>query len=146
MMKSFGLGILCAAVMAGAGACDTLGLGDRDGADGISFEVLRSAWERDDTIQVRLRNHTNRSLGYNLCFKVLERRMEGDWVPVQSMPENTACTTELRELQPGQEAFGGQFVFSFIPGGTYRFRTSVEWPLSDGNVTVTSNEFALAEQ
>lgn len=143
MHTYLGLGIVGLVLVAGAGACDAVGLGN--GPDTISFEVPKAAWERDDTIQVILRNRTHRSLGYNLCFKVLERRVDGEWVRVQSMPGNTACTAELRVLEPGQEASGGQIVFSFIPGGTYRFRTSVEWPLSEGNVTLTSNAFVIAE-
>ena len=144
-MKSYRVGILCLVAVLGAAACEVLGLGGHAGPDGISLEVLGTNWERGGTIQLRLRNGTERDVGYNLCFRVLERRVGRDWVAVQSMPQNTFCSAELRVLQPGGEAFDAQAVHSFIAGGIYRFRTNVEWPVGGGRVGLTSNYFVIAE-
>lgn len=145
MRNYINLIILGLVLVVGMGACDAVGLGGGGAPKGISLDVPKTQWDRSETIQLRLRNDTDRSLGYNLCIRTLDRRVAGGWVPVQSKPENTACTGELNVLQPGREALSGQTIYSFIPGGTYRFRTSVEWPLNDGEVSVTSNGFGIAE-
>ena len=49
----------------------------------------------------------------------------------------------MRVLDPGEELRGEQVVYPFIQGGTYRFTTTVEWPLGGGTVTLTSNVFAI---
>lgn len=78
-------------------------------------------------------------------MKTLECRVDGQWQAVQSLPENTACTLQLNVLDAGESARGGLVVHPFIEPGTYRFRTSVEWPLSDGNEVLVTNEFRVAE-
>lgn len=125
-------------------ACNPAGLFDTD--TDLTFSVTRSEWAPGDTIRVLLRNDSDQALGYNLCMKVLERRIDGQWRSVQSLPENTACTLQLDVLDPGESALGGLVVHSFIEPGTYRFRTSVEWPLSDGNRELVTNQFRVAER
>lgn len=124
--------------------CNPLGPFDAD-AD-LIFSVTGAEWATGDTIQVVLRNESSRRLGYNLCTKTLERRVDGQWGSVQSLPENTVCTLQLEILDAGESALGGLVVHPFIEPGTYRFRTRVEWPLRDGgNQVLVSNEFRVVD-
>lgn len=126
-------------------SCNAAGLFDADPPSGLVLSVPGGEWGHDDTIQVVLRNESDRPLGYNLCMKLLERRENGRWQAVQTLPENTACTAQLNVLEPGESVVGPQVVYSFIQEGTYRFRTGVEWPLNDGNVELVSNEFRVRD-
>ena len=143
-MKAWRSGMIWVLPILGAAGCEVTGPDERAGPEGITLDVPGTTWERGDTIPLRLRNDAGQDLGYNLCFRVLERRVVGSWVAVQSTPEPPVCTAELRRLQPGEEAVAAQVVHPFVSDGTYRFRTSIEWPVGDGSVPVTSDPFLIA--
>ena len=136
---------LAMAGLAFTGGCNGVGLFDADPPSDLTLGVTRSDWRQNDTARVVLRNDSDRPLGYNLCTKALERREGGQWRTVQSLPENTACTLQLYIMEPGDSAVGGLVLHPFIEPGTYRFRTTVEWPLSDGRRELVSNEFRVLE-
>ncbi|HEX8215749.1 MAG TPA: hypothetical protein VF582_09825, partial [Allosphingosinicella sp.] len=85
--------------------------------------------------------------GYNLCSSALEQLQSGRWVPI---PEDRACTRELRIVAPGRQGRYQLRLPSALAAGTYRFRTGVEQQTnaphgttSHGHVTVSSEAFTV---
>jgi hypothetical protein len=99
------------------------------------------------TVTLVLHNDTAHQAGYNLCSSGLEQFQSGTWRPV---PENRACTRELRIVAPGQQARYQLRLPTSLAAGTYRFRTGVELQTnaprgttSHGHITVQSEPFIV---
>lgn len=86
---------------------------------GASLQALVS---QPESLELRLRNDSDRTLGYNLCASTLERRSGQAWQPVASQ---RICTMELRSLPPGREARYSLALPALAPG-EYRVSTRVE--------------------
>lgn len=71
------------------------------------------------TAEIRLENLSDRTIGFNLCPKVLERRIgEGRTQLPETRPE--ACTLELRILAAGETVVGTTGIPLALEAGTYR--------------------------
>lgn len=92
-----------------------------------------------DTIRLTLDNGTTSPIGYNLCASGLQQRSGSNWEPYHT---DDVCTMELRTLNPGADATYEKRLPANLPGGEYRYVTSVESPLGGSQVTLDSNTFS----
>lgn len=71
------------------------------------------------TAEIRMENLSDRTIGFNLCPKVLERRIGETWTQLpETRPE--ACTLELRILGAGETVVGTTGIPLALEAGTYR--------------------------
>lgn len=101
----------------------------------LRFTVEPRVAAPGSTVTLILYNGTGHAVGYNLCMSGLGHMQPGTWGELQtstwrSVPENRACTRELRTVPPGQEARYQTRLPATLAPGEYRFRTGVERPLS----------------
>ncbi len=147
LLERDGYAVLTASRRAGAAdrgmQLDPDGPAGAETPPGLSFSVAGTRFAVGDTVRVTLGNGSQQALGYNLCSSALERREGEGWIAVQKLPDGAICGAELDVLRPGASAVGLQPVYSFLRSGTYRFRARVEWPLDDGDATLTSNAFRV---
>lgn len=131
-----------------ANACQLAGplapSGSRDdgGASDRVLSTERSTYVAGTQAVILLTNRFEYSVGYNLCFSVLERRVNGQWITAESQRERV-CTAELRLLAPGKT---DSYTFRLDPGlpaGEYRFRTTLENMSSGARAAVVSNSFTV---
>ena len=99
------------------------------------------------TVMLVLHNGTRHDVGYNLCMSSLEQLQSGRWV---SIPEDGACTRELRIIVPGRQGRYQVRLPATLAAGTYRVRTSVQLQtnapqgtITHGHVTVYSELFTI---
>jgi hypothetical protein len=83
---------------------------------------LQAVVSQPGSLELRLRNDSNRTLGYNLCTSNVERRNGQSW---QAVASQRICTMELRTLPPGKEARYSLTLEQLAPG-EYRVTTRVE--------------------
>ncbi len=110
---------------------------DRDGAaeEGADVEESRRPTDPGDrllevatvegslaagvTAGIRLENLSDRTIGFNLCPRILERRIDGTWTELpETRPE--ACTLELRILAAGDTIVETTGILPGLEAGTYR--------------------------
>ena len=104
---------------------ETAGAQDRDTASGEAEGRQLEVTTVEDTLvpgvsaEIRLENLSNRTVGFNLCPKMLERRAGETWTPLpETQPE--ACTLELRILAAGETVVGTTGIPLALEAGTYR--------------------------
>lgn len=104
---------------------ETAGAQDRDTAAGEAEGRQLEITTVEDTLvpgvsaEIRLENLSNRTVGFNLCPKMLERRAGEMWTPLpETRPE--ACTLELRILAAGETVVGTTGLPLALDPGTYR--------------------------
>jgi hypothetical protein len=114
---------------------------------GLRFSVESATAAPGATIALVLHNGTAHDAGYNLCSSALEQLQSGRWLAI---PENRACTRELRIVRPGQQGRYQLRLPATLPTGTYRFRTGAELQTntpqgttSRGHMTVYSEAFTV---
>lgn len=97
--------------------------------------------EEDSTgYLLTLENHSRSSLGYNLCASVLERQTGEGWVTVSPLP---GCTMEVRALTPGNTDSLIHHRARPLEPGLYRFTTTIERPLGDKPVALSTASFVV---
>lgn len=105
--------------------CDVLGLGD-DGGPDLRILALEEAVPAGGMQGIRLENHADRSIVFNPCPRVFERRIGGTWTPLpETRPD--ACTDHLEELPAGVNSGFVVAVPEFLAGGTYRIVFEAFW-------------------
>lgn len=92
------------------------------------------------SVDLFLTNNSSYPIGYNLCSSALERRNGQESVPV---PLDIVCTTELRNLPPGEQDVFRHSIPADLPAGYYRMTTRVESPIGSSAVPVASSTFEL---
>ena len=93
------------------------------GRGAIAFTAEREQYAPGAEVKLSLRNTTDLTLGYNLCFSDLERQSGSGW---EKVPDDTVCTTVQHGLETGETADYTKTLAAGLPQGTYRFTTSVE--------------------
>lgn len=118
------LPLAAAALVLGVAGCDALGTSGND----VELRTDRSSYTQGRygvTVELRLRNNSDRAIGYNLCGAVLERREGERWRAVED--EGPVCTAILNGLIAGSEARGQRTLLAdAVYDGEYRFVVSVE--------------------
>lgn len=90
---------------------------------GLDFDVEPDDVAPGDSITLELENDTNAPASYNLCSSTLEMENGGAW---NRIPEDRACTRELRILAPDEEVHFRLQLPQTLEEGTYRFTTAVQ--------------------
>jgi len=91
------LPILVALLLAGCRSAPG-GEGDREV---LRIDVVETTLAAGTSAEVQLENLSDRTIGFNLCPKVVEREDGGSWTPLpETRPE--ACTLELYVLAAGE--------------------------------------------
>ncbi len=106
---------------------------------GASDVTLRADADADGSTTLTLHNNSSETVGYNLCTSVLQERTSQGW---EVVPEDRACTMELRTLQPGAQA-DQSIELPAEADGQVRFSTTVELMDSGERVTVVSNPLTV---
>ena len=105
--------------------CDVLGLGD-DGGPDLRILALEEAVGAGGMQGIRIENHADRSIFFNPCPRVFERRVGGAWTPLpETRPEG--CTDHLEELPGGTNGGFLTPVPDLLQGGTYRIVFESFW-------------------
>lgn len=90
----------------------------------IYLRTTASHYAAGDLATIRLSNHTDQSIGYNLCMLRLERREPDGWVEIP-FREAQVCPAIRYSLAPGES---DQYVWALpggLAGGDYRVRIHV---------------------
>ncbi|HUF12674.1 MAG TPA: immunoglobulin-like domain-containing protein [Longimicrobiales bacterium] len=119
-MKAASFAPLALAAVLLTGCDDIFG----SGPEGIELRATASHYAAGDLATIRLTNHTDESIGYNLCMLRLERREPDGWVEIP-FREALPCLAIVYSLAPGES---DQFVVELpdsLAGGDYRARTHV---------------------
>jgi hypothetical protein len=67
----------------------------------LRIDVVEPTLTAGTSAEVQLENLSNRTIGFNLCPKIVERRRGDSWIPLpEARPE--ACTLELYVLAAGE--------------------------------------------
>jgi hypothetical protein len=141
----------CSIIVTGLvlGGCTRPHSSDEQTRDAVGVSVEGSVYAAGDSIERRLTNGTDGSIGYNLCFATLERRTEEGWTAVQDRdPDNDGRAEAYRAVQRMLAAGGTATDTALLPvdleAGTYRFTVEVEWP--DGRTQVArTGRFVVRE-
>lgn len=112
-------------VLASLGGCDLLGGADLlDGAteDDPTFTVDKTAYSAGEHVVLALTNNSFHEVGFNLSCSLLEPQ-EGQSLPAEVT--DAVCQQYLGLLGAGQETRLSYRLHLDVPGGVYRFSTSV---------------------
>jgi Big-like domain-containing protein len=109
------------------GVCGSSSSFSSNPVQGVTLHVSPGTVAAGAAVTLTLRNNTTVAVSYNLCSSRLERRGDGGW---ETVPEDRACTQELRILKPGATDRFTVRLAPGLPAGEYRFQTSVG--LGDG--------------
>lgn len=132
------LALAAAALVAGCNGLTT------DPQPDVVYRADRQAYTAADEIVATLVNTSGAELGYNLCGAALEQRTGGGWTRVARNPE-TPCIQPLYILRPGERATFREPA-SHVPGpGTYRLRTSIEYPTQGEWTQVVTQPFTVRD-
>jgi len=145
MLNSLGLSSSGFALFLCLGAWACSGLLGTDGPDGPRVITDSPSYSNGDTIRVTLENLSERTLEFGWCDVELKRREEGAWIGVPTLPEGVVCAGAVTFLTPGGEYFARQFIFDWIPSGTYRFRVPLSYQSSHDKMIVFSNRFFIEQ-
>lgn len=111
----------------------------RSGATGdVRLDVAPNPASADGTVRLTLANHSDGTVGYNLCTSAFERGDGATWTPLRT---DRVCTMELRTLTAG-----GTTTYSIdAPDapGRYRAFTVVERMGSGQRARVVSHTFEV---
>lgn len=87
----------------------------------LSIDVTADTLAAGATAEVRLANHADRPIGYNLCSGMgLERREADGWTPIPRDTERV-CTMQLDVLEPDATRVHAVDLPTGLAPGTYRF-------------------------
>ena len=89
-----------------------------DNDPGVFLEVNQRVYTSQESAVISLVNLTDKTLDYNLCGALLERRVEGRWEFAD--PRNSVCTAIAYTLKSGRLAKTERSLANVEPG-TYRF-------------------------
>jgi Big-like domain-containing protein len=85
---------------------------------GVAIDLDRTSYRAGSQVRMRLTNHTDETVGFNPCTRIIERRQGDSWVTV---PEpGRVCTMQLYLLSPHATRTETTELPSWIPRGTYR--------------------------
>lgn len=96
-----------------------------DGEAMVSLTVEADAFQPGAEATLILENGGGETVGFNLCFHELERRIEESWETVEP-EEGRVCTMELNMLDPGGEARFDLTLPPYLEAGEYRFRVALQ--------------------
>ena len=88
------------------------------GESSVTIDLDRNSYLAGSRVEMRITNHTSATLGFNACFRSIERR-EGDvWVTV---PEpGRVCTMQISLLRPHESRTATTDLPASLARGTYR--------------------------
>jgi hypothetical protein len=118
-LRTFALALASAAAI----ACQTVPPGSDTGGGsppqtGVTIDLDRTSYRAGSRVTMRVTNHTNETLGFNPCTRIVERRQGDSWVMV---PEpGRVCTMQIYLLNPHATRTETTELPSWIPRGTYR--------------------------
>lgn len=112
--------------------------GDRN----VEFTTERQAYAPGDDVAITLTNRTKHGIGYNLCWSIVQQRVNGEWKAPKNVP-GRICTAELRYLAQGRTASSVFPLPEMLPAGEYRIITSVENMRTGNQLAVATNPFAI---
>lgn len=95
------------------------------------------------TVVIRLRNESDRTVSYNLCFSTLERRTGEDWHTAQVGPAGGVCPTTRYQLQPAASADSYFALQEGLTPGNYRLRTSARYQGERRSFSLLTPTFVL---
>ena len=140
---------VCPVLLIAVAGCDFFGLGENHDP-ALRIIALQDAVPAGGIQEIRSENRGNRSIYFNPCPSVFERRIGGAWIPLpETRPE--ACPDHLEEL-PAKT--NGGFVMQ-VPGslaaGTYRIVFETFWfreeePRSDGLIEIVIHPLPLEQR
>ncbi len=99
-------------------ACQT-SPGDEVDRELLLIDIVEPTLVAGSSEEIRLENLSDRTIGFNLCPKVVEREEGGSWTP---LPEtrSEACTLELYVLAAGESVVQTIEIPATLETGTYR--------------------------
>lgn len=106
---------------------------------GVSLSAAPDA-AQPGSIALTLHNGADGPITYNLCASSLQRSSGTTW---ETVPEQRACTLELRTLDPGADATQSIALPAGTSSGEFRYSTSVGLTSPEESVTVASNSFMV---
>ncbi|MGH7563076.1 MAG: immunoglobulin-like domain-containing protein [Gemmatimonadota bacterium] len=87
--------------------------------DVLLIDLVDPTLVAGSSAEIRLENLSDRTIGFNLCPKVVERSDGGSWTPLpETRPE--ACTLELYVLAAGEAVVQTVEIPATLETGTYR--------------------------
>jgi hypothetical protein len=89
---------------------------------GVVLLAEAESFEAGAPVLLRLENHSNERVGFNLCAHGMERRIEGEW---SLAPTSAVCTMHLSLAEPGDTAEYTTTLPQALPAGEYRFRIAL---------------------
>jgi len=98
----------------------------------VTITPDQPAYFTGSVANIEVRNVTEGPVGYNLCERLIERRVLGAWTVVERQPVGGVCTDNLLTLPPGEAVTVQVQISADLPEGTYR----VEFPGIVGNLDV----------
>ena len=107
---------------------------------GLDFDVDPDDVAPGDSITLELENETGATVSYNLCASMLEMESDGVW---NRVPEDRACTRELRILPADEEAHFRLQLPQTLEEGRYRYTTAVQLEESGRGEQVPSEVFEV---
>lgn len=85
---------------------------------GVTIDLDRSSYSAGNRVQLRVTNHTNETVGFNPCTRIIERRQADSWVTV---PEpGRVCTMQIYLVSPHGSRTDNTELPAWLPRGTYR--------------------------
>jgi hypothetical protein len=85
---------------------------------GVTITLDRTRYAPGSQVELRVTNHTNDTVGFNPCTRIIERRQGDAWVTV---PEpDRVCTMEIWLLDPHASRTGRTDLPASLTPGTYR--------------------------
>jgi hypothetical protein len=85
----------------------------------LLIDIVEPTLVAGSSAEIRLENLSDRTIGFNLCPKVVEREVGGSWTPLpETRPE--ACTLELYILAGGESVLQTIEIPATLEAGTYR--------------------------
>lgn len=98
--------------------CRSAASGEQD-REVLRIDVVEPTLTAGTSAEIQLENLSDRTIGFNLCPKVVEREEENAWTPLpETRPE--ACTLELYVLASGETVVQTIEIPSGLEAGSHR--------------------------
>ncbi len=87
-------------------------------ATGVTIDVDRTSYSAGGRVELRITNHTDRTLGYNPCTRSIERRQGNAWSLI--VEADRVCTMQLYLLNAHATRTEATELPATLARGTYR--------------------------
>ena len=98
------------------------GAGERASVSGVTIGLDRASYSPGSRVELRLTNHTGDQLGFNPCFRSIERQAASGWTLI--VERDRVCTMQLYLLEPRATRVESTDLPTSLERGTYRLVVS----------------------